>query len=151
MCLTNTVCISVLLVKVSIFAYCEYWISMCIMIRIGELYTPQPTASNLSWLLNSFRPSGLLFSWECNHQNLLDSFYSSPAPSIGPAWSCCVLRNHFNIILLFTKCEWGTFYNVKSTNREHFTKYFWMNFITWHLSIAVKQLNTMEMEVKTQI
>ena len=45
----------------------------------------------------------------------------------------------------------GTFYNVKFTNREQFTKYFWMNFITWHLSIAVKQLNTMEMEVKTQI
>ena len=32
--------------------------------------------SNISWRPNSFRPAGLLFSWERNHQNVLDSFYT---------------------------------------------------------------------------
>ena len=50
-----------------------------LFISIGRLLGLN--AWNISWRHNSFRPSGLLFSWERNHQNLLDSFYTIRATS----------------------------------------------------------------------
>ena len=62
--------------------------------------------SNISWRHNSFRPSGLLFSWERNHQNLLDSFYT--------IWAVRHVSTNESTSLLFTIQSEGRDYTRSS-------------------------------------